>query len=161
MNNPLRYVDPSGRIGALAAIGIGAAVGAVLGGALAAYNGDNIGKGAVEGALLGATVAAIYLLSPAVAITLLGTSAINALTTKGNVGQNFKENVRKNSFTSMSTAVANRAFHNSILDFIGAIKTASDIIDTACDPSRGTLSEKDVCQIQDENESLRDFFSTN
>ena len=64
--NPLKYTDPSGHIGALAAMGIGAGVGAILGlggglwyGYNHGYSGWNLAKSALIGMGIGAVVGAI------------------------------------------------------------------------------------------------------
>ncbi len=67
MNNPLKYVDPSGNffwvpfaIAILKAAAIGAAMGAVMGGIMAAATGNNIMQGVLQGAVSGAVSGAFF-----------------------------------------------------------------------------------------------------
>jgi hypothetical protein len=67
MNNPLKYVDPSGNffwvpfaIAILKGMAIGAAMGAVMGGIMAAETGNNIMQGVLQGAVSGAVSGAFF-----------------------------------------------------------------------------------------------------
>src|SRR5690606_2330639 len=53
VNNPLKYVDPSGHDFGLSALIAGVIIGAVIGGATAAATGGNIGMGVLTGAIGG------------------------------------------------------------------------------------------------------------
>lgn len=77
-NNPIRNVDPHGRLAFLAVVLIGVAVGAALGAAAAHENGEDPLRGALVGGLVGGLVGAAGLLTPA----LIG-AGMGAVTARG------------------------------------------------------------------------------
>jgi RHS repeat-associated protein len=59
LNNPLKYVDPSGHEGILTAIIVGAIIGAIMGGYRASMNGGDVIAGIFQGAIVGGLSAAL------------------------------------------------------------------------------------------------------
>lgn len=86
-NNPIVYTDPDGKLINFAAAGIGAVVGGIIGGAVAAYNNQNIwtgiGVGATVGAVGGLTFGASLAATGAIGFgagTFTGTMAAGTMT---------------------------------------------------------------------------------
>ncbi len=82
LNNPIRYNDPEGDCPVCFTAGGGAIIGAIAGGIVAAYNGEDITTGVVSGAVGGAIVGSgVGLLATgAVGTGIFSTLTVNTLT---------------------------------------------------------------------------------
>lgn len=155
-NNPLNYVDHSGKIPQLAAaILAGMLIGSIIGGLNALINKENVLEGMFKGALVGGTLALLIATGGGAAAALVvGKSAIQALTTKGGVFDNFVDAMEANTINTTIGAFAKKDAQSFFsipgwldkgLMVIGAILTIKDVNDTNCSDDATKFARKHLC----------------
>ncbi len=159
LNNPNKFRDPTGKFFDPVTWIV---IGAIVGGLDAALNYEgsdgnfleHVLLGAAKGAVAGGAIAATFALGGTVGggSLLFKVGYQSALNRKGGFVDNFISSVQENTFASMLTGVGGDLlvmgnYTNIILGetILGLGLLGDDILDSACDEETGTQASRSVC----------------
>lgn len=128
---------------------VAAGVGSFLGTINAYKNGDNITEGFLKGSLAGAMDGLVFALSPMSGFDVLGISAVQALSTRGNVAENFVEYSFSNAVPASFSDVIYIYSPERARDYLGPVGyvfAVKDVNDTNCNKEKVTkFARQNLC----------------